>query len=49
MPGYLVTFLNAWVSEKFPKYPGIREISKILKIYHPQIPIGIWEISEMNG
>jgi len=23
MPGYLGTFLNAWVSEKFPKYPGI--------------------------
>ena len=28
----------------FPKYPVIREISKILKIYHSQITIGIWEI-----
>ena len=29
---------------KFPKYPVIWEISKILKI-----PIGIWEISQMFG
>ena len=34
---------------KFPKYPVIWEISKILKIYHPQIPIEIWGISQMPG
>ena len=35
--------------EKFPKCLGIWENSKILKIYHPQIPKWIWEISEMLG
>ena len=30
------------------KYPGIWEISKILKIYHSQITIRIWEISGIS-
>ena len=33
----LGNFPNAWVSVKFLKYPGIWEVSKILKIYHPQM------------
>jgi len=41
MPGYLGNSPNAWVSGKFPKCLGIWEISKILKIYNPQIPVGI--------
>ena len=45
MPEDLGDFPNARVSGKFLKYPGIWEISKILKIYHPKIPAGIWEIS----
>ena len=56
MPRYLGNFPNAWVSGKFPKCLGFGEISQIsshlrtfqnLKIYHPQIPIGTWEISQM--
>ena len=49
MPGCLGNFPNTQVLGKFIIYPVISEISKILKIYHPQIPIGIWEISQMPG
>ena len=49
MTVYLGNFLHDSVSVKFLKYPGIWEISKILKIYHPQIPIRIWGISQMPG
>ena len=51
---------NTQTFEEFPKYPDIRgifwetysviwEVSKIFKLYQPQIPIGIWEISQMPG
>ena len=49
MSGYLGNFPTAWVFGKFPKYPVIWEISKILQIYHPQIPIGIWGILQIPG
>ena len=44
IPGHLGNSPNAWVSWKFPV---IWEISKILKIYHPPISVGIWEISQI--
>ena len=44
MPEYLRNFADTQAFGKFPRYPGIWEISKILKIYHSQLPIGIWEI-----
>ena len=43
MPSYLGNFPNTQIFGEFPKYPVIWEISKILKKYSPQIPIGIWE------
>jgi len=43
MPSYLGNFPNTQIFGEFPKYPVIWEISKILKRYSPQIPIGIWE------
>ena len=55
MAGYLGNFPNAWVSGKFPNCLGFWEIPqisrhlrnfKIFKIYHPQIPTGIWGISQ---
>jgi len=33
---------------KFPRFPGIWEISKIFKIHHHQIPIEIWGISKIS-
>ena len=47
MLSYLENFPNFHRFEEFPKYPLIWEISKILIIYHPKIPIEIWEISGM--
>ena len=47
MPGYLGNLPNSQVSGKFLKCLGFFEISKILKIYRPQIPTGIWGISQM--
>ena len=44
MPSYLGNFPNTQTFGKFPKYLVIREISKILKSYCPQISLGIWEI-----
>ena len=40
--GYLGNSSNVWV---FGEFLVIWEISKILKIYHTQISVGIWEIS----
>ena len=45
MPSYLGNFPNTQTSGEFPKYIVILEISKILKIYKPQIFNGIWKIS----
>ena len=42
-------FPKTYAFGKLPKYPVIWAISKILKIYLPQIPIGIWGISQMPG
>ena len=42
MPGYLGNFPNAWVSGKFPRYPGIWEASQI-----PLKCLGIWEIPQI--
>ena len=56
MPGYLGNLPNSWVSGQFPKCLGSWEIPQIsshlrnfqnLKLYHPQIPKGIWGISQM--
>ena len=44
MLSYFGNFPNTQTFGEFPKYPVIREISKILKIYQPQISSGIWEI-----
>ena len=41
----LGNFPNTQIFGKFPRYPIKWKISKIFKIYQPQIPIGISEIS----
>ena len=34
---------------EFSKYSVTCKISKIFKVYHPQIPVGIWDFSQMLG
>ena len=43
MHSYSWNFPNTQTFVEFPKYPVIW-VSRILKIYHPQIHKGIWEI-----
>jgi len=47
IPRHLGNFPDTQAFGKFPRYSCIWEISKILKIYHPEISVGIWEISQI--